>query len=191
LDASQGSGGDAGNLTIALHLIDSIQGVPVLALLMALRSGVTAKQTPFSAVVSDLGIQVLYALALLQNATEAAIQVQQVGDRAWVKLADRIVNFAHGREATTAVSLVRTIETDLRDAKARGLLAPETPIVAVASGFMGPLPTKSLPPDILGDPGTTNLIDGPDRLDVVWISLPELTNRTAVEARTMVLAALS
>lgn len=154
--------------------VASLGDVPVLAFVMALRSGLVSTHGPLAFVISDLGLQVLYALSLVQLATGAKIEVNQVGDRAWLQLDKIVVNFAHGTGPMTGAALVDAIEGDLRDAKARGLLAASVHVLAIASGFVGPLPGGSLPPDIVGDPGPENIIDGPDRVTLGWLSLSQL-----------------
>lgn len=172
LDSDSDSADEA--MALIERFVESLRHLPVLGFLMALRVGVMSKQTPLAFVISDLGLQVLYVLSLLQLATDAQVDVSQVGDRAWLKLNEIIVDFAHGRGPMTGGELVKALESDLRDAKARGLLTPAVRVLAIASGFVGPLPGKSLPTDILGEPGLENLIDGPDRLSLIWLPLSRL-----------------
>lgn len=186
------SDGDSVQNSVAVieAFIESLGQIPVLGFVMALRAGLTRKETPLAFAISDLGLGVLYVLSLAQLAADAELRVKQVGDRAWLKLDDIVVAFARGRGPMTGGELAEAIESDLTDAKARGLLARDDRVIAIASGFVGQLPGKSLPADILGEPGLENLIDGPDRLSLVWLPLSHLAETRVEVGRQIIEEAL-
>ena len=177
-DAASATLGSGGTYSLAAtRLIGVLDRCTAEDLTLYFRKSATLSDVPAAYATSEVTVRALVALALIQEALGATAEVARIADEVSIRVGDVYIEFALLHQPHTGSEVSRRIEDRLIAVRGEASLPDlSKPVLVLAYGHLGRLPSNGAPGDIVGPTLGDSLINGPEALDVRWLDLRDITN---------------
>jgi len=155
-----------------LSVIDFFRKYPAHFMWLWVRRGFFTTG-PNQSIMDPTFKQFVLGLALI-NSVSPFSHFVTVGDTAYIRSEQFVIELAWARDPVSAKTLYRKKLNSLGSDKKRNVLPQDKPFVVVAHGAVGGLPSSIMKESIVDERHLDDIIDGSGALNVRWVNLGDL-----------------